>query len=208
MSRKQDNPQEISSTRRRILDSAREEFHKKGYYGARMQEIADAAGINKAMLHYYYSSKDKLFEAVFREAAFKLIPQIIELFNNDKPFFKKIEFFVENYIDLLNVNSFMPGFILTELNQHPERITGIFREMTTSLPEKIIHEFTKAMADGIINYVDPRQVIVNMISMCIFPFAAKPIIKELLNFTEESYAEFLEFRKKEVSKFIINSIKK
>ena len=81
------------NTEQKILESARNIFHKKGLSGSRMQEIADKAGINKAMLHYYYSSKDKLFDAVFQEAIKRIFPEISKLLNEEMPLFEKIIYF-------------------------------------------------------------------------------------------------------------------
>ena len=93
------NSERKNNTEERILESARQIFQAKGLQGARMQEIADKAGINKAMLHYYYRSKELLFEAVFEEAANRIFPKIVELLNTDYPLFEKIEYFVD-YFDI------------------------------------------------------------------------------------------------------------
>jgi TetR/AcrR family transcriptional regulator len=69
-----DKPNSYSETERKILQAAREVFQRKGLYGARMQEIADAAGINKALLHYYFRNKDKLFDAIFSDVFQNFIP--------------------------------------------------------------------------------------------------------------------------------------
>ena len=116
------------STEKDILEAAKRVFQIKGMYGARMQEIADEAGINKAMLHYYFRSKDKLFDAVFQDAAKNFFSKIRELLNVDKPLLEKIEYFVENYVELLLQNSFIPAFIITEVHQNPDRIKNIFLE--------------------------------------------------------------------------------
>jgi len=195
------------NTERRILEAAKNVFYRKGLSGARMQEIADAAGINKAMLHYYYRTKDKLFDAVFLEAASKFFPKVIELFNVDLPFFGKIEYFVENYITLMLENHRLPSFVLNEIHQNPERLEGLLRNHAIVIPERAIFEFQKAMMDGVIKPVDPRQIVINMIALCIFPVAARPVIQILFSMNDEQYFEFIETRKKEVSKFIINSIK-
>ena len=95
------------STETQILNAARDVFYRKGLAGARMQEIADEAGINKAMLHYYFRSKDQLFEAIFKEGAMKIFPKISEYLQADLPLFEKITNFVENYIPLLQENFYI-----------------------------------------------------------------------------------------------------
>lgn len=195
------------STEKDILDAAKRVFQIKGMYGARMQEIADEAGINKAMLHYYYRSKDKLFDAVFQDAAKNFFSKIREFLNVDKPLLEKIEYFVENYVELLLHNSFIPAFIINEVHQNPDRIKNIFLESGVSTEMLFINDIKSAISLGIIHPVDPKQLIINIIGLCVFPVAAKPIIKTMLKFNDEEYLQFLEVRKKEVSKFIINAIK-
>jgi TetR/AcrR family transcriptional regulator len=195
------------STEKDILEAAKRVFQIKGMYGARTQEIADEAGINKAMLHYYFRSKDKLFDAVFQDAAKNFFSKIRELLNVDKPLLEKIEYFVENYVELLLQNSFIPAFIITEVHQNPDRIKNVFLESGVNTEMLFINDIKSAISLGIVHPVDPKQLIINIIGLCVFPVAAKPIIKTMLNFNEEEYLGFIEVRKKEVSKFIINAIK-
>jgi AcrR family transcriptional regulator len=197
----------LHSTEKDILEAAKRVFQIKGMYGARMQEIADEAGINKAMLHYYFRSKDKLFDAVFQDAAKNFFSKIRELLNVDKPLLEKIEYFVENYVELLLQNSFIPAFIITEVHQNPDRIKNVFLESGVNTEMIFINDIKSAISLGIFHPVDPKQLIINIIGLCVFPVAAKPIIKTMLNFNDEEYLNFLEVRKKEVSKFIINAIK-
>ena len=195
------------NTEKRILEAARKVFHIKGFSGARMQEIADEAKINKAMLNYYYRSKDKLFEAVFREAAQDFFPKVFQLVNSDLPFFEKIEFFVESYLSFLQNNMCIPGFILNELAQNPQRLKDFFAENKIKPPEKFLQEINDAVNSGLIIPIEPQTLILNILSLCIFPVVAKPIIETVFNLNEENYNLMIEARKKEVAKFIINAIK-
>jgi len=198
-----------NKTEQRILDAAKIVFYRKGLSGARMHEIADAAGINKAMLNYYFRSKDKLFEAVFRDGVQKIFPVIRTIISSDLPLFEKIETFADTYISVLTQNPYLPGFILNEVNNNPERLMEVFlgNVMEMDVYKKFSLQVETAVKEGIIKPTDPKQLIVNLMSMCIFPFAAKPVIKVLINLDEENYSSFLEKRKKEIPLFIINAIK-
>ena len=196
------------NTEQAILEAAKQVFIQKGMDGARMQEIADKAGINKSLLHYYYRSKNKLFEAVFKEAFFKFIPNIMDLMNSELPLFEKIRLFAINYIDIINENPLMPVFIMHELNRDPAKVAEMIKS-TGINPSKIIIQINEEIAKGEINPIDPFHLIVNLISMCIFPFVAQPILQYVIfNENSEVYAAFIEQRKREVPEFIINSIKK
>lgn len=196
------------NTEQKILLAAKTVFIEKGLEGARMQEIADEAGINKALLHYYYRTKDKLFEAVFIGAFNKMLPQVIELLNAELPLFEKITRFTENYINIFIDNPFIPGFVLHELSRNPERIVDLISN-TGIQPEIFIQQVQYEIEQGKIIPVDPRQLIVNMLAMCIFPFVAKPILNTIIfQGNAEAYRAFIEERKSAVPEFIINSIKK
>lgn len=195
------------NTEQRILESARNIFYKKGLEGARMQGIADDAGINKAMLHYYYRSKDKLFDAVFKEAMQRIFPKVKELLNAELPLFEKIEYFVENYITLLLNNMYMPVFVINEMNQNPKRFSKMLNKKVGLKPDVFISQIKKAIEQKVIIQVDPKQLFINMMSMCIFPFVARPMIMETYNLSQDNFIKFIESRKKEIPKFIINSIK-
>ncbi len=195
------------STERLIFQAAKDVFHRKGLAGARMQEIADEAGINKAMLHYYFRTKEKLFEAIFNEECSGFFAKLAELINVDLPLLDKIEFFVENYIDLLMKNSYIPVFIISEMHHNPERIKDLFIDRIVSVKHKFLGDITTAVSLGLIRPIDPRQLIVNIMALCIFPIAARPMLTFMMEMDDNEYTEFIELRKKEVSKFIINSIK-
>lgn len=190
-----------------ILEAARKVFLQHGLKGASMQMIADVAGINKALLHYYYRSKDRLFEAVFEEAFNKFFPQIGSLITSDIDLFEKIEVFVELYITGLMKYPQIPLFILHELNRDPSKV--VERIMTIKgAPMVIIAQVEEAYRQGTIVRTDPFQLMINMISMCIFPFIAKPIIQGVfLEGDADRFSQLMESRKKEIPRFIIQSIK-
>ena len=109
------------ATERRILDAARIVFVRRGTAGARMQEIAEEAGVNQALLHYYFRSKERLAATVFREAAGRLFPAVLGVL--DRPSIEqKVEQFVHLYIDLVRHSPFLPVYIVSEIHHHPERL--------------------------------------------------------------------------------------
>ena len=196
----------------KILDAAKEVFQHKGLTGARMQEIADKAGINKALLHYYYRTKDKLFEKVFEIAFSLFIPKVKEMMLSDKSIFEKIEFFVDNYITLLQKHPYIPGFVINELNRNPQILVNLFEKNVhfkeMNLFEKFDNQIQSEVQKGIIRPIDSRNLMTNVIGLCIFPIVARPIVQGIMfNNNKKEYDSFLEQRKKFVVDFIINSIK-
>src|SRR5687768_12643795 len=118
--RPQENDQH---TEDKILQAARTVFIRSGTAGARMQEIAEEAGVNQALLHYYFRSKERLSEAVFRETAGKMFPAIIQILGSDVPITEKIDRIIDTYLTTMSRAPFLPGYIISELHHHPERIT-------------------------------------------------------------------------------------
>jgi AcrR family transcriptional regulator len=197
-----------TETEKLILEAARKVFIRNGFDGTTMQMIADEARINKALLHYYYRSKDRLFEGVFLEAFKEMVPRLQQILFSGDPFFQKIGAFVENYISTLQHVPEIPIFILHELRRNPDRVVDLVKSsgIEPSYFTKLIHS---EIEKGTIQPTDPLQLLVNMLAMCIFPFAARPIIQGfILNNDEAAFDVFIEKRKTAVTQFIINSIKK
>jgi len=197
------------NTEEKILNAAKEVFVEKGKDGTRMQEIADKAGINKSLLHYYYRSKEKLFGAVFQFAFKQFAPKIMNVFSADDDLFTQLRNFISLYLDLISKNRFIPMFILNEVNRNDTSFIIKVIKMVEINPEQYRKKVYDEIEKGTIREIDPNQLMVNTIAMCLFPFIGRPIIQIILfDENEEEYEKFLETRKKEVADFIINSIKK
>lgn len=196
------------NTESKIVEAAREVFHRKGFDGARMQEIADTAQINKGLLHYYFKSKNKLFDKVFGLAFDALFRKLGETLNADRSIFEKIEVFCEEYISMVSRNSYIPRFVINELGKNPERfIDSRIGQNKKELFEPFFKQIEQAGKDGLIRPIDPRHLMVNMISLCVFPFLAAPMLQVMAGFNAQELADFQEARKKEVADFIIQGIK-
>jgi AcrR family transcriptional regulator len=195
-------------TEGQILNAAETVFQKKGMDGARMQEIADEAGINKAMLHYYYRSKQLLFEAVFSNAFSLLAPQLNKILNDDSSIEEKVKNFTHNYISFISKHPYLPNFIINELNRNPKFFEKIQQSAAFPSLEKFKNQVADEVAQGILKPVDGQQLFINIISLNIFPFVATPLIKGFLKIDDKGFKQLMEQRKTAVSEFIINSIKK
>ena len=194
------------TTEEKILEAAKTVFHRKGFDGARMQEIADEAGINKALLHYYFRSKEKLFDEVFRSAFSELFQKIFSVIGSEKPLEEKIRYIFIDYITFMQKNPFIPAFIISELSRNPERVTNLFNNSPVN-PADIFKQFGKSLEKEGIQGIDPRQFVMNIISLSVFPIIAKPMLINILKLTEEEYNEFIEKRKLELPEFVLKSIK-
>src|SRR5215510_10944602 len=131
-------PSPDQHTEQRILDAARTVFVRHGTAGARMQEIAQEAGVNQALLHYYFRSKERLAQAVFQQLAQRLFPALIETLGSDLSLDEKIERLVAIYLDNLSRSPFLPGYLLSELHYHPERFEQLLSLAGGSAPSKLM----------------------------------------------------------------------
>ncbi len=194
------------STEERILEAAREVFLEQGYAGARMQAIADRAGINKSMLHYYYRSKDKLFEGIFRTSLMQVLAPAIAVLNADLPLPVKIERFVHSYVDQIVAHPHVPAFVLHELGRHPDRLKQFAGEHAPRMFPRFAAEVRKAVDAGEIHPVQPEHVLANMVALCVFPFIARPMIEAVLGFEGRAYHDFIQERKQTVTDFMLKGL--
>jgi AcrR family transcriptional regulator len=196
-----------TSAEEKILNAARHIFETKGMSGARMQEIADEAKINKSLLHYYYRSKQRLFEAVFKSAFDKLAPQINTILSSDKSICEKITDFTHNYTTFMVKHPYLPNFILQELNRNPEFVTDLISSKNIPGMKNFKDQISDAVNDGKIRSIDAEQLFVNILALNIFPFVGAPLLKGFLDTSDKEFKNILEKRKNEVADFIIKSIK-
>ena len=196
-----------NTTESTILNAAKSIFQRKGMDGARMQEIADEAGINKALLHYYYRSKQLLFEAVFKSAFSMLAPQLNKVLNSDDSLNDKIKGFTKNYISFTIKHPYLPNFIINELNRNPEFIQKLASEKQFPTIHKFKQQVAENVENGTIKPIKAEQLLIHIISLNIFPFIASPLLKGFLSINDTEFNLLMEERATEVSNFIINGIK-
>lgn len=193
------------NTEKQILIAARDVFIAKGYEGARMQEIADQAGINKALLHYYFRSKENLFDAVFSEVAAHLFPAMKQLLEADLGLTEKITFFVKIYLQALHENPYIPAFVINTLNSNPERFLKYIKKSGIN-PMGLQQQIEAEAAQGLIRKVKAEHLLVNIIAMCLFPFIARPIVQNIFDMKDEDYLLYLQDRQAEIIDFVLKSI--
>jgi AcrR family transcriptional regulator len=197
----------VNTTEIAILTAAKKIFSFKGKDGATMQEIANEAGINKALLHYYFRSKDLLFEQVFFEEVKKFSPILKNAIAQEVDLYQKINNICEAYILMAIENPFVPVFVIGELNKQPDLF--IQKMFDGDLPDfpKLAFQIKQEVEAGNIKLILPQHLIMNMMSMCVFPFLMKPMFIVGMQIDKELFNNLMLQRIKEVPKFIIDSIK-
>jgi TetR/AcrR family transcriptional regulator len=202
-------------TERLILDAAHKVFLRRGTAGARMQEIADQAGVNKALLHYYFRSKERLAEAVFRRAAMTLMPAVIEILASDLSIEEKVKRVVVIELDVLTGAPYLPAYVIAELNHDPKRAKQLVpiamghspAEFVERVFAKLRAQINAAVKAGEMREIAVEQFVINLLSLCIFPFAAKPMLAVLLGLDGELFQQFIERRKTELVSFFLGALR-
>jgi AcrR family transcriptional regulator len=197
-----------NNTEQKILEAAEEVFHEKGFDGARMQEIADKASINKGLLHYYFKTKDSLFEAIFSMAFRKMLAQIQSILLLEIPLDEKIDRIVDGYMGMLAKNPSLPLFVIHELNKNPDRF------IAKNVNSNAGHTFSSFAASvqkeidaGHIRAVDPLQLFLNMISMIIFPYIGRPMIQSVIGLNNKEFQRLIQERKEHIKFFLRQALK-
>lgn len=195
------------TTEEKIFNAARIVFQKKGFAGTRMQEIADEAGINKAMLHYFFKNKEQLFEIVFMNAFNQLAPQINEIFNSNESVFDKIKKFTNSYISFVIENPFLPQFIIQEMNNNPEFVIRFLNHDNRPNPFMLLNQIENEVQEGILKPIPAKQLLLDIFGMTVFPFVAQILVKGIIQIDDEEFNILMEERKTYIANQIINSIK-
>lgn len=192
-----------STTEEKIKQAARKLFMKKGYAATRTRDISEEAGINLALLNYYFRSKEKLFELIMLESLQHFFKNMLEVLNEKETSLEeKVETFVVNYTDMLRKQPDIPLFIFSEIRNNPAQLVakmGVKDYLRNSYFMKQIQE---AMKSGRITTVNPLQFIINMVGMTVFPFIASPILKNMFEMDEKTFDSILDERKTLIPKWV------
>ncbi len=200
------------ATEERILNAAMKVFTRRGFAAARMEDIAKEAGINRALLHYYYRDKQTMFDLIFATRFKEFFMGLFVIFDSDNlTLFEKIRRMVEHEINTLIKHPDLARFIITEIAQHPERLLEHGQKIGLN-PRLLISSFQeltqKEVNQGIIKPIEAKQLLLHVMSLCIYPFVAKSIVQTMMQKDDSDFLDMMEQRKKEVSELIINGIKK
>jgi AcrR family transcriptional regulator len=204
-----------ADTESRILDAAHAVFMRRGTAGARMTEIAREAGVNHALVHYYFRSKQRLADAVFRRAIGQFFPIMIGVLASDAPLEEKVRLVAAAQIDMLQNNRYLPGYLLAELNHYPERAEQLLETMSGTTPADLRSrlfgtlgaQLELAARDGAIRPTRPQEFVLNLVSMVVYPFAARPLVMAVMGLDDATFTAMMEARKTEIPAFFLAALR-
>ena len=192
----------------RILDAAHAVFLRKGTANSRTQEIADEAGVNKALVHYYFGTKAALADAIFERALGTLVPLMFGILaDQNRSIDQKVRDIVREQIDFHSARPYLAGYMVSEMHAEPERITAIMARRGSPPRDVLRRQIREAVESGTMRPITAEQFIVNLMGLLIFPFALRPGLSRLLGIRPSGWADFMEERKRLLPDFILAGLR-
>lgn len=194
---------EATETENLIKETAKKVFFAKGHINASTKEIAAEAGVNRALIHYYFRSRDFLFNMVLEDALRGFTGKMSTILGSELDFRAKIKDFLDAFIEEKVEYPYLETFIVTELAKHPDKIRDL-HPRNEALRTLLNVQIQAEIEAGRIQPIEPEHFIVNLISMCNYPLIAKPILQSVFGYDERQYRVFLLDRKRVVYRAIFN----
>ncbi len=195
------------NTEKKIFDAATELFLEKGVDRTSVREIAARAGINLALMNYYFRSKENLFNAIFSMLVKKNSEELIRILDSDLGLEEKISQYVHVYIDMLSENPLLVSFVMAILHRKQERITEMKAISQLYATEKFTQQILDEGKAGRIRRTDPTHLFVDMLSLIAFPFAIKTLVMDKTHLSEAEFKDFIRERKKRIPEMIMSSLR-
>jgi TetR/AcrR family transcriptional regulator len=197
-----------------ILNAACDVFIEKGLSGARTQEIADRAGINKTLLHYYFRTKENIFARILQSVFSSFLVEIDSAISDEAPFPVALRTFIDSFVDYIAARPRVPLFIMQELSRGGKIVREVISATLerVNLPNRMVRLITKGIEEGNLEPVDPTQTVVTVLGACIYYFVAEPIIGAVLSKIQPGMVldreRFIAQRKEEIFKVLYYGLKK
>lgn len=201
---------ELSLTEKKIIAAAAHVFLEKGLDGARMQEIANLAGINKALLHYYFRSKDKLYEYVAEREIRLFFTDMLQILPMQPTFEIWLRTFIHHYMQTLSEHPELSRFMLWEIETGGLHVTEVIKDLLLQAGYETIPFltiFAKAVQEKQIRPTDPVNMMISLLGLCVFPFIARPVIEKIVPKLEVRSKEFLQKREQAVFDMVWNGLR-
>jgi AcrR family transcriptional regulator len=183
------------ATRERILDAAHTVFIRKGTANSRTQEIADEAGVNKALMHYYFGTKTALADAIFERAMGTLMPLIFGILaDENRTLEQKVRDIIREQIAFHTARPYLAGYMISEMHAEPQRLTVLLSRRGGPPLDVLRRQLREGAKAGTLRHISAEQFVVNMMGLLIFPFALRPGLSVMLNLDPTRWAAFMEER--------------
>lgn len=187
-----------AQTEELIKEKAKVLIFQKGYLNATTQEIADEAGVNRALIHYYFRSREQMMEILLEEALNEKKMKVTESLSGNKPFRVKIANYIDVVVNLGLTYPYFTNFVISEINRHPDKEKLFCSKHKAKTVDLIRDQLEAEIKNGKLAPIPAEDFMVNLVSLCNYPLLAKPILKTIHGMTDEAYYDFLRERKRTI----------
>lgn len=198
-----------NSTKARILEAAHTVFVQQGTHRANLKDIAEEADVNQALLHYYFTDKKTLADTVFETVASDFFPRMKAILTSERTIEEKVKTFVPKYIELVEANPYLPSYVVGELNQNPEEMKERVRSLGLAPFEgldTLDAQLRERAEEESLRRISAEHFVVNLLSLSVFPFVARPMIEAVMDMEEETFDTFVDERKERVPEFFLHGL--
>ncbi|HEX8060969.1 MAG TPA: TetR/AcrR family transcriptional regulator [Cyclobacteriaceae bacterium] len=187
-----------------IREKAKVLFFQKGFLDATTQEIADEAKVNRALIHYYFRSREQLLDSILEEVVNRKRARISAVFKSELSFREKIAVYINTIVDQGLMFPYLENFIISETARNPERANFLCSPAKTRTTDLIRDDLAAEIKSGSLGPMTAEHFMINLSAMCNYPFLAKSILKTVHGMTDQSYRKFLQDRKQIIYRAIFN----
>lgn len=190
----------------KAIDAAIVQFQENGFKKTSMSSIAKATGISKKELRTYFDNKDDVFKHVFLELYGRIAPQLQDIMDGDMPVREKIRHFINNYVNFINDYHFLPLGLIRKLNSKTDFAKEFIVNLRMPNPTNFYSQIEMEIEKGRIRKINPKQLMINIFALSVFPHIASPLMKDFINAGNDEFEMIKEKGKTQVADFIINAI--
>ena len=192
-----------NQTKELLMNAAKNIFFRKGNIHATTQDIADEAGVNRALIHYYFSSREQLYEMVLKDASREMSQRLQKAFAPGSSFREKMDTFLTIHINELLEYPFLENFIIAEFNRAGgNKMHLLSKEVAGIFMENFVRELQEEMERGTIVRMSPEQFLINIVSLCSYPLIARPLLQQVFDLDDAAYLDFIKKRKDQIMMMI------
>lgn len=182
-------------TEKLIKEKARELFFHKGYLNATTQEIADEAGVNRALIHYYFKSREQMLEILLDETIEEKREHIRSILSSDLSLYQKVARYIDVVVDYGLKYPFLENFIISETARNPQKVKDHCERYKLKSTELIREQIEEEVKRGKLAPISAEHFMINLSALCNYPLLAKPVLQTVYGLTDSGFQKFLKQRK-------------
>ncbi|WP_336514909.1 TetR/AcrR family transcriptional regulator [Pollutibacter soli] len=193
-----------SVTEAQIKEAAKKLFFREGRFKATTQEIADAAGVNRTLVNYYFRSRDQLFDQVLKDARDSVDSRMNKSMETAKSFREKLELFIDFFLEQSFNYPYLDLYMLSRINDDVDKQNEIISNLKkTERLKHFLKDIEDEMKKGTIETMPPVQFFFNLMSLLTYPMIMQSLFKKILNYSDKQYRQLMMERRELILKILL-----